>query len=121
MSKERAERHGRWAEIAAIGWLILTGHRILHRRWKCHYGEIDIIARRRKCLIFIEVKYRKTASATAFPTINQQRRICRAASHFLQSSRLPQESQSRFDLILLQSYPKPAFNFIRQIKHAWSC
>ena len=94
MSRIQAERHGRWAEAVTIIWLVITGHRILARRWKCRFGEIDIIAKSGDQLIFIEVKYRQTATATAFPSKQQQQRICKAAIQF---------------------------NYIQHQKHAWSC
>lgn len=119
LSRQRAERHGKWAEIISVVWLLCTGHHILARRWRCKSGEIDIIARRNKQLIFVEVKFRRTASETAFPTIRQRQRICKAAAHYLQSERLPIETACRFDLILLQTRPQSKFNYIQHHKNAW--
>jgi putative endonuclease len=50
-----AFRTGISAESRAAAFLIAKGFRILARRWKCPLGEIDIIARRRALLIFVEV------------------------------------------------------------------
>ena len=119
--KQQAERYGRWAEIATVGWLVCTGHRILARRWRCKYGEINIIALRNKQVIFVEVKYRRTASDTAFPSPRQRQRICNAAAQYLLFQRLPVETACRFDLVLLQTRPKSIFNYIQHHKNAWSC
>ncbi len=40
--------------------LIAKAYRILARRWKTPFGEIDIVARRRRTLVFVEVKARAT-------------------------------------------------------------
>ena len=121
MSRIQAERHGRWAEAVTIIWLVITGHRILARHWKCRFGEIDIIAKSEDQLIFIEVKYRQTATATAFPSKQQQQRICKAAAYFLKASHLSMETPCRFGFVLLQMQPTIQFNYIQHQKHAWSC
>ncbi len=41
--------------------LMAKGYRIAARRFKTPFGEIDIVARRRNALIFVEVKARDTA------------------------------------------------------------
>jgi putative endonuclease len=57
--RRRARRSGRWrsrfglsAESRAAAYLIAKGHRIVARRWRSPVGEIDIVARRRRTLIF---------------------------------------------------------------------
>jgi putative endonuclease len=44
------------AESRAAAFLIAKGFRILARRWRSPLGEIDIVARRRRLLVFVEVK-----------------------------------------------------------------
>lgn len=60
MSRQQAERHGRWAESAAALYLRCKGYQILARRARTRLGEIDIVARRGDTLIFVEVKMRRT-------------------------------------------------------------
>ena len=60
-----AFRLGISAESRAAAYLVAKGFRILSRRWKSPLGEIDIVARRRKLLIFVEVKARATLDAAA--------------------------------------------------------
>lgn len=61
-------------------WLFrLRGYRIVARRWKCPVGEIDLIARRGRSLVFVEVKARGKDSPEEAVTSNQQRRLARAA------------------------------------------
>src|ERR1700689_2688591 len=54
-----AFRLGLSAESRAAMLLIAKGHRIVARRWKTPVGEIDIVARRRRDLVFVEVKARE--------------------------------------------------------------
>src|SRR5690242_21870082 len=72
------------AESRAAAFLIAKGFRILARRWKSPLGEIDIVARRRHLLIFVEVKARASLDEAA-ESVNarQQRRIAGAAEIWL--------------------------------------
>src|SRR5262249_47186841 len=66
--RQIAFRTGISAESRAAAFLIAKGFRILARRWKSPVGEIDIIARRRSLLVFVEVKARERLdSACASP------------------------------------------------------
>src|SRR5258708_12964108 len=53
-----AFRTGLSAETRAAAFLMAKGYRILAKRFRTPYGEIDILARTRKLLAFIEVKAR---------------------------------------------------------------
>jgi len=53
------------AESRAAAFLIAKGYRILARRFRTPYGEIDIVARRRNLLAFIEVKERASLDDAA--------------------------------------------------------
>ena len=65
MNREAAEKRGRGAETLACWWLRLHGWRILARRARVPGGEVDIVARRRRVLAFVEVKARATEEAAA--------------------------------------------------------
>jgi putative endonuclease len=60
-----AFRLGLSAESRAAMFLIAKGYRIAARRWKTPFGEIDIVARRRRVLVFVEVKARERADDAA--------------------------------------------------------
>ena len=66
MNRHAAEKRGRGAETLACWYLRLKGWRILARRARVPGGEVDIIARRRRTLAFIEVKARSSEEAAAF-------------------------------------------------------
>ncbi len=100
--KYESYRLGLMAEtIAALG-LQLRGYKILARRYKTKAGEIDLVARRGKVLVFIEVKARGDLStALQSVTPRMQARICRAANHFIAQNRALADHEMRFDLIAL--------------------
>ena len=73
MTRERRRKAWRWgrlAESAAAALLRLKGFRILARGYKVPVGEIDIVARRGRLVLFVEVKARPSADAA-----NEARRV----------------------------------------------
>jgi putative endonuclease len=83
-------------------FLIAKGYRILARRWKTSIGEIDIVARRRQALVFVEVKARARADdAAEAVTERAKRRIIAAAELWL--AHHPDDAQRaiRFDVMLV--------------------
>src|SRR5438105_9748825 len=90
------------AESRAAAFLIAKGFRILARRWKSPVGEIDIIARRRSLLIFVEVKARDTLDAAAWSVSERQRaRIIAAAEAWLAQNPDPRIRDIRLDVMLV--------------------
>src|SRR5258708_36544732 len=82
--RQIAFRTGISAESRAAVFLIAKGFRILARRWRSPVGEIDIIARRRALLIFVEVKARDQLDDAACSVTDRQRlRIAAAAEALL--------------------------------------
>lgn len=53
---------GKRGEEAAAAFLTTAGHEIIDRNWRCSYGEIDLITRDAREIVFVEVK---TRSSTA--------------------------------------------------------
>lgn len=100
--RQAAFRVGISAESRAAAFLIAKGFRILARRWRSPLGEIDIVARRRRLLVFAEVKARSTIDeAVESVNVRQRRRIAAAAEIWLAAN--PDESihDIRFDVILV--------------------
>jgi putative endonuclease len=90
------------AESRAAMLLIAKGYRIAARRWKTPVGEIDIVARRRRDIAFVEVKARDTLDAAAEAVSERSKqRIIAAAEYWL--SRHPDDADCflRFDAILV--------------------
>ena len=97
-----AFRLGVSAESRAALFLMAKAYRILARRWKTPFGEIDIVAGRRNDLVFFEVKARDTLDdAAEAVTARSKQRIVAAAELWL--AHHPQDAQRaiRFDVILM--------------------
>ena len=100
--RQEAFRYGISAESRAAALMIAKGFRILARRWKTPVGEIDIIARRRRLLVFIEVKARDNFDdAAESVTPRQQRRVVAAAEAWLAAHPDDVHSDMRFDVVLV--------------------
>jgi putative endonuclease len=90
------------AESRAAAYLIAKGYRIVARRWRTPVGEIDIVARRRKTLVFVEVKARERLDDAAEAVIaRQQRRIIAAAESWLAIHPEDGDRDIRFDVVLV--------------------
>ena len=90
------------AESRAAAFLIAKGFRILARRWRSPLGEIDIVARRRRLLVFAEVKARPTIDKAAESVnVRQRRRIAAAAEIWLAANPDDSIRDIRFDVILV--------------------
>jgi putative endonuclease len=97
-----AFRTGLSAESRAALLLVAKGFRILARRWKSPLGEIDIVARRRHLLIFVEVKARdKLDDAAEAVTMRQRQRIAAAAQAWLAVHPRDVSCNMRFDAMLV--------------------
>ncbi|HET9715919.1 MAG TPA: YraN family protein [Pseudolabrys sp.] len=100
--RQAAFRVGLSAESRAAALLIAKGFRILARRWRSQLGEIDIVARRRQLLVFVEVKARSTLDQAAESVdIRQRRRIAAAAEIWLAGNSDESIRDVRFDAILV--------------------
>jgi putative endonuclease len=97
-----AFRVGLSAESRAAVYLIAKGFRIVARRFRSSVGEVDIVARRGRLLIFVEVKARSRLDDAAESLLpRQQRRIAAAAAAWLAEHPDDAESHIRFDAVLV--------------------
>lgn len=108
MSRSQRYRRGHRAEWVAMLWLALRGYRPLARRYKTPLGEIDLILRRGRTLLFVEVKgrARHADAAEAVHTQNRQR-VVRAAQWFLSARPDLADCVVRFDVCLVAWYRLP--------------
>ena len=92
---------GKQAEEHAARELARRGYRIVTRNYRGPAGEIDIIAKHGRALVFVEVRSRASARhGDAIETINRakRRRIARTAAHYLAAHRV-RYSEIRFDVV----------------------
>jgi putative endonuclease len=98
----KAFQLGLSAESRAAMLLVAKAYRILARRWKTPFGEIDIVARRRRTLVFAEVKARDNIEeAVEAVTERTKERIIRAAEMWLAHRPEDIHMEIRFDVILV--------------------
>ena len=97
-----AFRTGLSAESRAAAFLMAKGYRILAKRFRTPYGEIDLVAKKRNLVAFIEVKARASLDDAAYAvTPRQQARIIDAAQGWLMAHPEHAEFELRFDAILI--------------------
>jgi putative endonuclease len=106
---------GKQGEALAADYLADRGFTILARNHRTPVGELDLIARDRRYLLFVEVKTRK-GTTFGLPAeavgAHKQRQILRAAQWYLASGKHP-ELQPRFDVIAVIVGPgEPAITHI---------
>jgi putative endonuclease len=94
---------GATGEKAACDFLKRRGYRIMDRNYRCPFGELDIVAKRRGLTVFCEVKTRSGGDieeALGAVDSKRQGRLARAASHYL-AAKGGAEKGGRFDVIAL--------------------
>lgn len=95
---------GEKQEYHAAQFLQSKGLKLLVSNYLCRMGELDLIMADGKVLVFVEVRFRKSSShgsAAESVTISKQKRIIRAAQHYLRSRGFAQQYSCRFDVVAL--------------------
>ena len=91
---------GAWGEALAAEYLRKKRYKLIATNYRCRFGEIDLIVKDRKTLVFVEVKLRKNAkfaAAREYVDRNKQDRIRATAAIYL--SRNPTDLPARFDVV----------------------
>jgi putative endonuclease len=103
MTNKRASL-GQWGEKIALDFLKAQGMKILERNFRCPAGEIDIIARSSRQIVFAEVKTRTSGMfGTPQEAVNKrkQQQIIRVAQWYLEQN--PLNLQPRFDVLAIRT------------------
>ena len=115
MTKERLSL-GKKGEDLAIAQLRVLKYKILERNYKCALGEIDIIAREKDTLVFVEVKTRTTrdfGGPAAAVNERKQRQLSKVALTYLNQKKIT-EMPARFDVVAVELIPPlPQIEVIR--------
>ena len=96
----RSDLSGAWGEALAAEYLRKKRYTLVAQGYRCKFGEIDLIVKDRKHLVFVEVKTRKSArfaAAAEYVDRRKQDRLRITASMYL--SKNPTTLQPRFDVI----------------------
>ena len=101
----RQQQFGKKSERLAAEYLKLKGYRIIETNYRCPVGEIDIIAREKGTLVFVEVKARRSSrfgSPKGAVTPAKQRKISMAALDYLKRSG-KNDARARFDVVAIDT------------------
>ena len=110
----KADQIGKDAEDRALGFLEQKGLRLIKRNYRSRFGEIDLIMREGRTIVFVEVRYRCNkifGGASYSVTAAKQGRLLATAEQFLQQH-APQYP-ARMDVLALEG------NDIEWIKNAF--
>jgi putative endonuclease len=92
---------GKKGETIAAAYLKKNGYRIIEKNYRCAIGEIDIIAREKDVIVFVEVKTRNSVEL-GYPEqavgINKQKKISQIALWYLEEKNLA-NTKARFDVV----------------------
>ncbi|HET6365990.1 MAG TPA: YraN family protein [Pseudomonadales bacterium] len=109
-------------EDEAARFLARCGYAILDRNVRTRSGEIDLVAKEGKTLVFVEVKTRKVIEGDppqAAVNVRKQNRLGKLAHGYLKSKRM-REVPCRFDVVAVIVNDEGGVKAIRHIPNAFS-
>jgi putative endonuclease len=110
---------GKEGEKIAAAYLKKNGYRIIEINFRCSIGEIDIIAKEKDDLVFVEVKTRKSIEL-GYPEqavgIRKQKKMSQLALWYLQKRKIA-DTNARFDVVAVTLIPEK--NEVKLIKNAF--
>ena len=104
MPHER-RRFGDWGEEYARRYLESRGYSILETNYRGKYGEIDLVAREGECLVFVEVKSRRTGAfgrPEESVTKGKQQKLVQAALEYMQEKGM-EDGEWRIDVVGIEA------------------
>ena len=115
MSKDRLD-FGKAGEALAVNFLKKQGYKILEQNYKNKFGEVDIIAKDKDVICFVEVKTRSGLNfglPQEAVNFRKQRQITKVALSFLKEKKLL-EDKARFDVLTILNDSKSVeFNLLK--------
>ncbi len=109
------------SETAAVKYLEKKGYKIIERNFRTKFGEIDIIAKDKDTIAFIEVKARKNqnfGSPKESITYTKKKKLSKSALFYLKSSK-QMNVKARFDVAVIKSFTDSQNPDIELIKNAF--
>lgn len=100
-TKRNTYQYGLNAEEIAYAWYHKKGFKLIAKRYKTPFGEVDLVVRKRNLLVFIEVKARYKLTDYEFISQKQIKRNSKAALSFLGQNESYNGFDMRFDLAII--------------------
>lgn len=113
---------GRRIEDAALQWLRERGLRLRERNFRCRGGEIDLVMQDGACVVFVEVRYRRSVrfgSPAETIDLRKRQRLLLAARYYLLTHPDTGSGPARFDVVANRpgtpaaDFEAPDFEWIR--------
>jgi putative endonuclease len=99
--QNKQQQFGAKSENLAAWYLKENGYKIIEQNYRSRMGEIDIIARDKKTIVFVEVKSRRSirfGSPKWAVTPQKQRKISMVALYYLKTTNQI-DAKARFDVV----------------------
>ena len=103
--QDKRQQFGKKSENLAVWYLKKIGYKIIEQNYRTPLGEIDIIAKEKKTIVFVEVKSRQSiryGNPKWAVTPKKQRKISMVALQYLKSIRQT-DAKARFDVVAITS------------------
>lgn len=114
------KRLGALGERIAREHIEKLGYRVIETNFRCHEGEIDIIAREGEELVFVEVRTRRGlgfGSPEESITVSKREKLIEVANAYLQSHE-GSPSSWRIDVVAVELGPGSAISRVELIQNA---
>ena len=101
----KSQQFGETGENLAVWYLKQNGYKIIEQNYRNRMGEIDIIAREKKTIVFVEVKSRRSiryGSPKWAVTPKKQRKLSMVALYYLKTTNQT-DAKARFDVVAITS------------------
>lgn len=102
---ENRRKTGAEYERKTAEYLERLGWKLLERNYRCRTGEIDLIARDGRTLVFVEVKYRRSrAYGNPAEAVDgrKQYTICRVSDYYRMTHGISEDQPCRFDVAAIE-------------------
>ena len=103
--QNKQQKFGEKGESLAAWFLKKNGYKIVEQNYRTQLGEIDIIAKDKKTLVFVEVKSRRSTrfgNPKWAVTPKKQRKISMVALYYLKTTNQI-DAKARFDVVAITS------------------
>ena len=103
--QNKQQKFGEKGESLAAWYLKKNGYKIIEQNYRTQLGEIDIIAKEKKTIVFVEVKARRSmrfGNPKWAVTPKKQRKISMVALYYLKTTNQI-NTKARFDVVAITS------------------